>query len=51
LFYFGKRAPLIQVAKEVNVAPENLALYQKLHQTIVGRMETFVSIEDWFRGL
>jgi RNA polymerase sigma factor (sigma-70 family) len=42
----GKEPSLIQVAKEVNVAPEKLALYRKLHRTIVGRMETFVSMED-----
>jgi RNA polymerase sigma factor (sigma-70 family) len=42
----GKEPSLIQVAKEVDVSPEKLALYRKLHRTIVGRLETFVSMED-----
>ena len=42
----GKEPSLIQVAREINTPPEKLALYRKLHRTIVGRIETFVSMED-----
>lgn len=42
----GKEPSLVQVAKEVDVKPEQLALYRKLHRTLVGRLETFVSMED-----
>lgn len=43
---FGREPSLVQVAKEVDVSPEKLALYRKLHRTIIGRLETFVSVED-----
>ena len=42
----GEEPSLIQVAKEVNISPEKLAFYRKLYRTIVGRLETFVSMED-----
>eukprot|EP00571_Detonula_confervacea_P010354 CAMPEP_0172301476 /NCGR_PEP_ID=MMETSP1058-20130122/3360_1 /TAXON_ID=83371 /ORGANISM="Detonula confervacea, Strain CCMP 353" /LENGTH=480 /DNA_ID=CAMNT_0013011611 /DNA_START=187 /DNA_END=1629 /DNA_ORIENTATION=+ len=42
----GKEPSLVQVAKEVNIAPEQLALYRKLHRTMVSRVGTFVSVED-----
>ena len=37
---------MAQVAKEVNVNPEQLALYRKLYRKMVGRVGTFVSMED-----
>jgi len=42
----GKEPSLAQVAKEVNVNPEQLALYRKLYRKMVGRVGTFVSMED-----
>jgi RNA polymerase sigma factor (sigma-70 family) len=42
----GKEPSLLQVANEVGMPPERLALYRKLHRTILGRLETFVSMED-----
>eukprot|EP00986_Skeletonema_menzelii_P007635 scaffold3008_cov112-Skeletonema_menzelii.AAC.5 len=42
----GKEPTLAQVAKEVNVNPEQLALYRKLYRKMVGRVGTFVSMED-----
>ena len=42
----GKEPSLVQVAKEVNVKPEQLALYRKLYRKMVGRVGTFVSMED-----
>ena len=42
----GKEPSLVQVAKEVKIAPEQLALYRKLYRTMVSRAGTFVSVED-----
>ncbi|KAL3780581.1 hypothetical protein HJC23_004173 [Cyclotella cryptica] len=42
----GSEPSLLQVANAIQIPPEKLALYRKLHRTIVGRMETFVSVED-----
>mmetsp|Transcript_16439 Transcript_16439/g.24420 ORF Transcript_16439/g.24420 Transcript_16439/m.24420 type:complete len:400 (-) Transcript_16439:183-1382(-) len=42
----GKEPSLAQVAKEVDVNPEQLALYRKLYRKMVGRVGTFVSMED-----
>lgn len=42
----GKEPSLVQVAQEVNIAPEQLALYRKLHRSMVSRVGTFVSVED-----
>lgn len=42
----GKEPSLVQVANEVNVKPEQLALYRKLYRTLVGRVGAFVSMED-----
>ncbi|KAL7446382.1 hypothetical protein ACHAXM_010168 [Skeletonema potamos] len=42
----GKEPSLVQVAKEVNVKPEQLALYRKLYRKMVGRVGAFVSMED-----
>ena len=42
----GKEPTLIQVAKEIKIAPEQLALYRKLYRTMVSRVGTFVSVED-----
>lgn len=44
----GREPTLTQVAKEVNIDAHQLALYRKLHRTMVRRMETFVSMEDGF---
>lgn len=42
----GKEPTLVQVAKEVKIAPEQLALYRKLYRSMVSRVGTFVSVED-----
>eukprot|EP00581_Thalassiosira_minuscula_P018091 CAMPEP_0183711764 /NCGR_PEP_ID=MMETSP0737-20130205/7172_1 /TAXON_ID=385413 /ORGANISM="Thalassiosira miniscula, Strain CCMP1093" /LENGTH=435 /DNA_ID=CAMNT_0025940331 /DNA_START=195 /DNA_END=1505 /DNA_ORIENTATION=+ len=42
----NKEPSLVQVAKEVNVKPEQLALYRKLYRGLVSRAEAFVSVED-----
>mmetsp|Transcript_7246 Transcript_7246/g.10571 ORF Transcript_7246/g.10571 Transcript_7246/m.10571 type:complete len:433 (+) Transcript_7246:152-1450(+) len=42
----GREPSLAQVAKEVDVNPEQLALYRKLYRKMVGRVGTFVSMED-----
>ncbi|KAL9181655.1 hypothetical protein ACHAXT_011998, partial [Thalassiosira profunda] len=42
----GKEPSLVQVAKEVDIKPEQLALYRKLHRSMVSRTGTFVSVED-----
>ena len=42
----GKEPSLVQVAREVEIAPEQLALYRKLYRTMVSRVGTFVSVED-----
>ena len=42
----GKEPSLVQVAKEVKIAPEQLALYRKLYRTMVSRAGTFGSVED-----
>ncbi|KAL7538447.1 hypothetical protein ACHAXR_008556 [Thalassiosira sp. AJA248-18] len=42
----GKEPSLVQVAKEIQIAPEQLALYRKLHRSMVSRVGTFVSVED-----
>jgi len=42
----GKEPSLVQVATEVDIAPEQLALYRKLHRSMVSRVGTFVSVED-----
>jgi len=42
----GMEPSLAQVAKEVDVNPEQLALYRKLYRKMVGRVGTFVSMED-----
>lgn len=42
----GKEPSLVQVAKEVEIAPEQLALYRKLYRSMVSRVGTFVSMED-----
>ena len=42
----GKEPTLVQVANEVNIPPEQLALYRKLYRTMVKRVGTFVSVEE-----
>ena len=42
----GKEPSLAQVAHQLDVNPEQLALYRKLYRTMVGRVGTFVSMED-----
>ena len=42
----GREPSLAQVAKEMDVNAEQLALYRKLYRTMVGRVGTFVSMED-----
>jgi len=41
----GKEPSLVQVANAVDVPPEKLALYRKLHRSMVSR-KSFVSVED-----
>jgi RNA polymerase sigma factor (sigma-70 family) len=42
----GREPTLLQVANAVGIPPERLALYRKLHRTLAGRRETYVSVED-----
>lgn len=42
----GREPSLVQVAKEVHVQPQQLALYRKLYRKMIGRVGTFVSMED-----